>query len=109
MNPAKSKLVELYGDEHPAFGSYLECMTRSYFTGLAAFSLAFSSTYLAQNLLKKHIPYSPKFFILLSSAIGAVCSYKISTKRTLVCQAAWMAAEDKSTYFTQAEAQNNSK
>lgn len=107
MTSAKSRLIELYGDEHPAFGSYLECMTRGYFTGLAAFSLTFSGTYLAQNLLKKHMPYSSKFFILVSSAVGAVCSYKISTKRTLVCQAAWMAAEDKSTYFTQIEGQNS--
>lgn len=101
MTSAKNRLIELYGDEHPAFGSYLECMTRAYFTGLAAFTLVFSSTYLAQNLLKKHIPYSAKFFILASCAVGSVCSYKISSKRTLVCQAAWMAAEDKSTYFTQ--------
>lgn len=107
MTSAKSRLIEVYGDEHPAFGSYLECMTRSYFTGLAAFTLAFSSTYLAQNLLKKHLPYSSKFFILVSCTVGVVCSYKISRKRTSVCQAAWMAAEDKSTYFTQSEWQNS--
>lgn len=103
MNSSSSKerLINLYGDDHPAFGSYLECMTRAYFTGLATFTLAFSSTYITQSLLKKHIPYKNKLFVLISSTIGTVAAYKVSTTRTSACQAGWMAAEDKSTYFTQ--------
>jgi hypothetical protein len=38
MNDIK-KLKEQQKDKHPGFGSYLECMTRALFTGLAGFTL----------------------------------------------------------------------
>lgn len=35
-----NKLKEQQKVSHPAFGSYLECMTRTFFTGLAGFCLS---------------------------------------------------------------------
>ncbi|KAG4073111.1 hypothetical protein HA402_009530 [Bradysia odoriphaga] len=91
------QLKESQREAHPGFSSYLECMTRSLFTGLSAFVLAFSGTYFGQKLVAKRLPYTQKTFILVSSAVAVAASYKVTIDRTNACQAAWMAAEDKHT------------
>ncbi|XP_062560864.1 transmembrane protein 141 [Armigeres subalbatus] len=91
------RLKEQQKEKHPAFGSYLECMTRALFTGLAAFTLGFSSTYFLQKIISKRLPYQPKIGILLSTVIGTAASYKVTADRTKSCQAGWMAAEGKFT------------
>lgn len=91
------RLKEQQKDKHPAFGSYLECMSRALFTGLAAFTLGFSSTYFLQKLLAKRLPYPQKTIILVSTVIGTGASYKVTADRTKSCQAGWMAAEGKFT------------
>ncbi|XP_069693095.1 transmembrane protein 141 [Periplaneta americana] len=93
---------------HPGFGSYLECMTRALFTGLAAFTLAFSSTFIGQSLMKKHLPYGRNNYILVSGCLAAAVSYQVTTQRTKSCQAAWMAVEDKHTYLKQTEKSTHS-
>lgn len=103
MSLGKERLLELHGDDHPGFSSYLECMTRANFTGVAAFTLAFSSSYIAQTLLKNKLPYPQKFSLLTSSVIASVVAYKITKHRSLACQAAWLANEEKSTYLTELE------
>jgi len=96
-----NELKKQQSDIHPGFGSYLECMTRALFTGVAAFTLAFSGSFIGQTLLKKHIPYGKNTYILLSAILATGVSYHVTTQRTKSCQAAWMAAEDKHTYFKQ--------
>jgi TMEM141 protein family len=113
------KLKEFHKDKHPGFGSYLECMTRAQLSGLAGFTLGtqdfyiktnfiyknlmqyrvigFSSVYFTQKLLQKRLPYPIKFNILVSTIVGSLSAYKITSDRTKVCQAAWLAAEDKQT------------
>ncbi|KDR13949.1 transmembrane protein 141 [Zootermopsis nevadensis] len=94
-----NELRKRQSEIHPGFGSYLECMTRALFTGLAAFTLAFSGSFIGQSLLKKNLPYGRNGHILASSILAAIVSYQVTTQRTKSCQAAWMAAEDKHTYF----------
>ncbi|GFG38664.1 hypothetical protein Cfor_01682 [Coptotermes formosanus] len=60
---------------------------------------AFSGSFIGQTLLKKHIPYGKNTYILLSAVLATGISYQVTTQRTKSCQAAWMAAEDKHTYF----------
>ncbi|XP_054283928.1 transmembrane protein 141 [Macrosteles quadrilineatus] len=103
IGTGKQRLIDLYGDDHPGFGSYLECMTRANFASVAGFTLAFSSTYIGQTLLKNKLPYSPKFSILNSTVIATIIAYKVSKSRSSACQAAWLAAEDKVTYLTELE------
>lgn len=103
MNRGKERLKELYGDDHPGFVSYMECMTRANLTGFATFTIAFSLTYITQNIFKHKLPYSFKSFILSSSLVGAFLSYKVVKSKSKNCQAAWLAAEDKVTYFTELE------
>nr|CAD7447904.1 unnamed protein product [Timema bartmani] len=96
-----NQLKKDQSEKHPAFGSYLECMTRTLFTGLAAFTLTFSGTFLAQSLAKKVVPYGRNGYVLASTCLATAVSYHITSQRTKACQAAWMAAEDKHTYLTQ--------
>lgn len=103
MSRGKERLRELYGDDHPGFGSYLECMTRANLTGLSTFTIAFSFSYLTQNLLKHKLPYSTKVFILTSSVFGAFLTYTVVKDKTKDCHAAWLAAEEKVTYLTEIE------
>jgi hypothetical protein len=65
------------------------------------FFSAFSSSFIGQSLLKKHLPYGKNAHILISGVLAAGVSYQVTTLRTKHCQAAWMAAEDKHTYFKQ--------
>ncbi|XP_071455200.1 transmembrane protein 141 [Hetaerina americana] len=94
-------LKEQYKDVHPGFGSYMECMSRTLLTGLASFTLAFAGTYIGQNLLKKNLPYKEKSFVIISSLVATAVSYRVTSVRTKACQAGWLAAEEKHTYFSE--------
>nr|CAD7197506.1 unnamed protein product [Timema douglasi] len=104
-----NQLKKDQSEKHPAFGSYLECMTRTLFTGLAAFTLTFSGTFLAQSLAKKVVPYSRSGYVLVSTCLATAVSYQTTSQRTKACQAAWMAAEDKHTYLTQSSVGNSGR
>lgn len=94
------RLKEQQREKHPGFGSYLECMTRSLFTGLATFCLGFSSTYFVQKLVSKRLPYAQQTSILISALVATGAAYKVTADRTSSCQAGWMAAEGKFTALT---------
>ncbi|GAB0097642.1 uncharacterized protein DMENIID0001_133070 [Sergentomyia squamirostris] len=96
MNDIKA-LKNQQKEKHPGFNSYLECMTRTLFTGLTAFGFGFSGTYFLQKLLQKHLPYKKNLFILTSSVVGAGIAYKVTRDRTQACQSAWLAFEEKHT------------
>ncbi|KAH8338607.1 uncharacterized protein Dana_GF26327 [Drosophila ananassae] len=94
MNDIKS-LKDQQREKHPGFDGYLDCMTRSLFTGLAAFCLSFSGTYFAQKIVQSRIRYPPKYNILISSLVATGVSYQTTSERTKSCQARWMAFEEK--------------
>lgn len=101
-----------------------ECMSRALFTGLSssilgnscsnssphkAFHvilfllsfLGFSTAFCAQSLLKKKLPYTLSGNILVSSFVAVLVGFQVTSVRAKSCQAAWLAAEDKHTYFTE--------
>ncbi|KAK8733758.1 hypothetical protein OTU49_006466 [Cherax quadricarinatus] len=94
-----TELINQYKETFPAFGSYMECMSRTFLTGLASFSLAFGGTYISQHLLIKYLPYSRKNHIIVSSVVGCCAAYQVTAVRARACQAGWMAAEDKHTFL----------
>ncbi|EDW34236.1 GL22141 [Drosophila persimilis] len=96
MNDIK-QLKDQQRDKHPGFDAYLDCMTRSLFTGLATFCLGFSGTYFAQKIIQSKIRYPAKYNILVASLVATGISYQTTSSRTRSCQAAWMAFEDKHT------------
>ncbi|XP_042866171.1 uncharacterized protein LOC122249411 [Penaeus japonicus] len=94
-----SELINQYKDAFPAFGGYMECMSRTLLTGLSSFCLAFGGTYVTQHLTSKYLPYGRKNHIIVSSLIACAVAYKVTSVRARACQAGWMAAEDKHTYL----------
>ncbi|XP_055714685.1 transmembrane protein 141 [Phlebotomus papatasi] len=102
MNDIKA-LKNQQKEKHPGFGSYLECMTRTLFTGLSAFAFAFTGSYFLQKLVQKQLPYKSNVFILTSSIVGVGVAYKITKDRARSCQAAWLAFEEKHTALGKAE------
>ncbi|XP_050085598.1 transmembrane protein 141 [Anopheles aquasalis] len=94
MNDIRA-LKEQQRDKHPGFDSYLECMTRSLFTGLATFSLGFAGVYFLQQIGQRYLPYTRKGNVLVATLVSTVAAYKVTSDRTLACQARWMAVEDK--------------
>ncbi|XP_058823547.1 transmembrane protein 141 isoform X1 [Topomyia yanbarensis] len=101
------RLKEQQREKHPGFGSYLECMTRALFTGLASFTIGFSATYFLQKLLAQKLPYQQKTGILVSSLIASIASYKVTSDRTKSCQAGWMAVEEKHTALSEEESEES--
>lgn len=97
------RLKEQQREKHPGFAPYLECMTRSLFTGLATFCLGFASTYFLQKLASKRLPYAHQTSILISTLVATGAAYKVTADRTNSCQAGWMAAEGKFTALTNVE------
>ncbi|XP_058978554.1 transmembrane protein 141-like [Musca domestica] len=89
------RLKDQQREKHPGFDAYMECMTRSLFTGLASFCLGFSGFYFAQKIVQSKIRYPQQYNILISTLAATVIGYEVTSKRTKSCQAAWMAAEDK--------------
>lgn len=94
-----SELINQYKEAFPAFGGYMECMSRTLLTGLSGFSLAFGGTYITQHLLINYLPYSRKNHIIFSSLVACAVAYKVTSVRAKSCQEGWMAAEDKHTYL----------
>lgn len=91
-----NKLKADQKDKHPGFGSYLECMTRALFTGLATFALGFSGTHFTQKIFARYLPYNTKTVgVLVSSIISVAGTYKVTADRTLDCQTAWVDSEKK--------------
>ncbi|KAI9579782.1 transmembrane protein 141 [Glossina fuscipes] len=90
-------------DKHPGFDSYMNCMTRALFTGLASFCLGFSGTYFAQKVIQKKLYYPLQYNILISVLTATGIAYHLTSIRTKSCQAAWMAAEDKHTILKENE------
>ncbi|KAK3857328.1 hypothetical protein Pcinc_036257 [Petrolisthes cinctipes] len=71
-----SELISQYKEAFPAFRGYMECMSRTLFTGLASLSLAFGGTYVIQHLANKHLPYSRKLHIVVSSVVACGVAYQ---------------------------------
>jgi len=95
------EVKERYNQIYPAFGSYTECMSRALFSGLAGSIFGFSTTYFIQTLLQKKLPYSPKGNIIVSSIAAIYIGHKVTSNKSRICQDAWLAAEEKHTYFTE--------
>ncbi|XP_018803713.1 PREDICTED: uncharacterized protein LOC108978073 [Bactrocera latifrons] len=94
MNDIK-RLKDQQRDKHPGFDSYINCMTRALFSGLASFCLTFSGSYFAQKVVRTKINYPIQYSVLVSALAAISVSYMTTTTRTKACQASWMAAEDK--------------
>lgn len=69
--------------------------------------IGFSSVYFSQKLLQRYLPYTLKTNILISSVVGCVCSYKVTSDRSKICQAAWLASEDKHTALSDIKGNDN--
>lgn len=81
-------------DKHPGFSSYLECMTRGLFTGLATFALGFSGLHFTQKLLEHRLPYDrTKVGVLISVLVSVTATYKVTSDRTQLCQEQWVESE----------------
>ncbi|XP_037952287.1 uncharacterized protein LOC119682836 [Teleopsis dalmanni] len=96
MNNIK-QLKDQERSNHPGFDSYINCMTRSLFTGLASFCLSFSCCYFAQKVLEAKSRFPGRYNILVSTVIASCTAYQVTSQRTKACQAGWMAAEGKHT------------
>jgi hypothetical protein len=70
---------------------------------------AFACVYVPQTLLKKRLPYGVGAKILGTTIVASAASYYITTEKTKVCQAAWLAVEDKHTYFTRLEQEDRAR
>ncbi|XP_063708051.1 uncharacterized protein LOC134836767 [Culicoides brevitarsis] len=91
-----NELKEEQKDKHPGFGSYFECMSRAYLTGLATFSLVFPGLHFSQKIFARYLPYNPsKLGVLVSAVIASAGTYKVTADRTLDCQIAWVDSEKK--------------
>lgn len=97
MSDRKTRIVNKFGQDHPALGSYLECVSRGYLTGLAGFSLSFACTYSAQRLTAHRLPYTANGHLLLAGVVATAVAYKVTADQIKHCHNFWMAAEDKHT------------
>lgn len=124
MNDIK-RLKDQQREKHPGFDAYMECMTRSLFTGLASFCLGefsvlalhlncissifyfvlkgFSGLYFVQKIIQTKIRYPLQYNILASTVTATIVAYEVTSKRTKSCQAAWMATENKHTVLKENE------
>ncbi|XP_015928116.1 transmembrane protein 141 [Parasteatoda tepidariorum] len=93
------KVKETYSQKFKGFGSYTECMTRGLFTGLSSFALSFSAMYFTQVLLKRHLPYEQKYFLLLPSIASTIIAWKVTSERAKLCQDAWVSSEAQYTSY----------
>lgn len=108
-----------------------ECMSRALFTGLSSsilgishrfnagygkykiiffiifFFQGFSTAFCVQHLLKNKLPYPISGNILVSSFVAVVVGFQVTSVRAQSCQAAWLAAEEKHTFFTENDSKSD--
>lgn len=94
-----SDVIKQYKGAFPAFGGYMECMSRTLLTGLSSLCLTFGGIYISQHMLSKYLPYGRKNHIIVSSVLACGVAYQVTSVRAKACQAGWMAAEDKHTFL----------
>lgn len=90
MNRTSEKILkERYESERPGFGSYLDCITRSYGTGLGVLTFTFAVLHVAQQIVGKRFPGVKRTHIAVSTVGGTTASYFSAKDQVRECRDSW--------------------
>lgn len=92
MNRSSERaLKDHYEDGRPGFGQYLDCITRSYGTGLGAFTIAFAAAHVLQQIAARRFPSLDRARLAASTVAGSLASYAAAKDRVRECRDSWAA------------------
>uniref|UniRef100_T1GZT4 Uncharacterized protein n=1 Tax=Megaselia scalaris TaxID=36166 RepID=T1GZT4_MEGSC len=70
----------------PEFKPFVDCYTRTVFSGIGYFWLGFSGFYFAQKIIQQKIPYNRNLNLLISFAAAGAVSYKLTNNNIENCK-----------------------
>ncbi|XP_025420000.1 transmembrane protein 141 [Sipha flava] len=90
MNRTSEKILkEHFEEQRPGFSSYLDCLTRSYGTGVGVFAATFAVVHVAQQIAAKRFPQVKSTHIAVSTVAGTVASYFTAKNKVRECRDLW--------------------
>lgn len=94
-NDSGRTLSEHYERERPGLGSYLDCVTRSYGTGLGIFTFTFAVLHVSQQIIGKRFPAVKRTHIAVSIVAGTTASYFAAKDKVRECRDSWAAWQER--------------
>lgn len=95
MNRSSSAaLKEHFEDSRPGISSYLDCLTRSYGTGLGALAFTFAVVHVTQQIVIKRFPAVRRTHLAVSTAAGTAASYIAAKDKVRQCRDSWAASHE---------------
>lgn len=96
MNRTSEKILkEHFEDERPGFGAYLDCITRSYGTGVGVFAFTFAALHVTQQIVSKRFPHVKRTHVAVSTVAGTVASYLAAKDKVRECRDSWAAWQER--------------
>ncbi|KAK7480270.1 hypothetical protein BaRGS_00028438 [Batillaria attramentaria] len=103
MTTRFERVTDEYKEKYPHMKSYAACQSRAFMTGCFSFVAGGAFIFVAQELLKSHIPYNRKHILLAPIAVGTIAAYAVTRHNTRLCQQMWLAMEEKHSEVTPLE------
>lgn len=90
MNRTSERLLkEHFENDRPGFGSYLDCITRSYGTGLGVLTFTFALVHITQQIVSVRFPAVKRTHLAVSTLAGTTASYLAAKNKVRACQESW--------------------
>lgn len=88
-------LKEHFEEDRPGFGSYLDCIARSYGTGLGVLALTFAVAHVSQQIASKRFPAVKRTHLAVSTLVGTTASYLAAKDKVRECRDSWARWQDR--------------
>lgn len=90
-NSGERALKEHFEDCRPGFGQYLDCVVRSYGTGLGALTFTFAAVHVSQQIVARRYPSVRRTHLAVSTVAGTLASYAAAKDKVRECRDSWAA------------------
>ncbi|XP_025204368.1 uncharacterized protein LOC112601136 [Melanaphis sacchari] len=95
MNRTSATAIkEHYEETRPGISSYLDCLTRSYGTGVGALAFTFAVVHVTQQIVIKRFPAVRRTHLAVSAVAGVVASYIAAKDKVRKCRDSWAASRE---------------
>ncbi|XP_069729253.1 transmembrane protein 141 isoform X2 [Phaenicophaeus curvirostris] len=87
------RVEESVAERHPALQQYAACQSYAFMKGIGAFLAGSGATFVALQLVRRRLPSSLQWSVLLAAAAGSLTSYVVTRAETQKCSDFWIYLE----------------
>ncbi|XP_053940362.1 transmembrane protein 141 isoform X3 [Cuculus canorus] len=93
VNLGLRRVEESVAAKHPALQQYAACQSHAFMKGIGAFLAGSGAAFAAVQLVRRRLPASPQWSLLLAAAAGSLASYVVTRAETQKCSDFWIYLE----------------